>query len=70
MRQVNRRTTSDVRATVHSLLAQLEYGGEIVCGFAFAVVAQATSITAAYAGACALLVCAGLLVLRSRVGRG
>jgi MFS family permease len=52
---VNRQTTSDVRATVHSLLAQAEYLGEIVCGLGVAVVAR-------YAGlSSALVACAGLL---------
>jgi hypothetical protein len=37
---VNRQTSSDVRATVHSFLAQAEYAGEIVCGLAIAVVAR------------------------------
>lgn len=33
---VNRQTSGDVRATVHSFLAQAEYVGEIVCGLAVA----------------------------------
>src|SRR5258707_15799143 len=36
---VNRRTTSDVRATVHSFLDQAESIGEICSGFALAVTA-------------------------------
>ena len=39
---VNRRTTSDVRATVQSFLAQVQYGGEIVGGVAFGAFAQQT----------------------------
>jgi hypothetical protein len=51
---VNRQTSGDVRATVHSLLAQAEYLGEIVCGLTVAGVAR-------YAGLSVTLVtCAGL----------
>jgi hypothetical protein len=35
---VNRQTSGDVRATVHSFLAQAEYVGDIACGLAVAVV--------------------------------
>ena len=67
---VNGRTTSDVRATVQSFLAQVEYLGGILCGVALSVLAQATSITGAFAGACALVVCAGVVAAGSRAGRG
>ena len=66
---VNRRTTSDVRATVQSFLAQAEYVGEITLGLALGVLAQATSIGVAMVGSCALLVCAGVMAIRSRDGR-
>jgi MFS family permease len=66
---VNRRTTSDVRATVQSFLAQAEYLGEISFGFALGILAQATSIPVAMIGSCALLVWAGLLAVRSRPER-
>ena len=66
---VNRRASSDVRATVHSFLAQAEYLGEISLGIALGILAQATSIAAAMTGACALAACAGVLVVRSRAGR-
>lgn len=66
---VNRRTTNEVRATVHSILAQAEYGGEIVVGVMLGAFAEATSIGTAFAGAAVLLASAGGLVLRSR-GRG
>lgn len=36
---VNRRTTSDIRATTHSFLAQAEYTGEILCAAALAALA-------------------------------
>jgi MFS family permease len=63
---VNRRATSDVRATVHSFLAQAEYTGEISLGIALGILAQATSIAVAMLGSCALVACAGVLVVRSR----
>lgn len=66
---VNRRTTSDVRATVQSFLAQVEYIGEILCGLMLGAVAQFTTITAAFACASALIAGAGVLVVRSRTAR-
>jgi MFS family permease len=66
---VNSRTTSDVRATVQSFLAQVEYSGEILCGTALVVLVQATSITGALVGASVLVACAGVVVARSRAGR-
>jgi hypothetical protein len=66
---VNRRATSDVRATVQSLLAQAEYFGEISLGITLGVLAQATSIAVALMGSCALAAGAGVLVGRSRAGR-
>lgn len=39
---VNRRTTSDIRATTHSFLAQAEYVGEIGCAAGLAVLANST----------------------------
>lgn len=62
---VNRRVTSDVRATVQSFLAQSEYAGEITLGFLLGVLAQATSIPAAMLGSCALVASAALLVSRA-----
>jgi hypothetical protein len=41
---VNRRATSDVRATVQSFLAQAEYLGEIFLGIGLGILAQASSI--------------------------
>lgn len=67
---VNGRATSDVRATVQSFLAQVEYGGAILCGLALSGLAQATSITGTLVGACALVACAGVVVARSPAGRG
>jgi MFS family permease len=63
---VNRRTTSNVRATVQSFLGQAEYLGEITLGIGLGVLAQATSIPAAMLGSCALVAGAGALVARSR----
>jgi MFS family permease len=64
---VNSRATSDVRATVQSFLAQVEYLGEILCGIALSLLAQMTSITGALAGASALVVCAGVVVAQAHV---
>jgi hypothetical protein len=66
---VNSRTTSDVRATVQSFLAQVEYFGEILCGVALVALVQATSITGALVGASALVACAGVVVTQSQAGR-
>lgn len=60
---VNRRITSDVRATVQSFLAQVEYVGEIVCGGALGLLAQGTTIPIAFAFAAVLIAYAGLLVV-------
>lgn len=66
---VNRRTTSDVRATVHSFLAQAESAGEILGGVAFAILARATGIPVVLVLAAALVWVAGALVFRSRNDR-
>ncbi len=63
---VNRRTTSDVRATMQSMLAQAEYGGEILCGVALGALAQSTSIPVAFACSAALIAGAGVMVVQSR----
>lgn len=66
---VNRRTTSDVRATVHSFLSQAESIGEIIGGFVLAGLAQAHGISVTLWAAGALLAVAGALVARSRADR-
>ena len=66
---VNRRTSSDVRATLQSFLAQAEYLGEISLGVTLGILAQATSIAFAMMGASMLVLGAGLLIVRSRAGR-
>ena len=66
---VNRRTTSDVRATVQSFLGQTESIGEIAGGVVMAIVAQAASITVALTASAALLMSAALVLGRSRAGR-
>lgn len=60
---VNRRTTSDVRATVHSFLDQAECIGEIIGGFALTLLAQVAGISIA------LIAFTGALVARSRADR-
>jgi len=67
---VNRRTTSDVRATVHSFLSQAESAGEICGGFALAVVARAAGIPATLVISGALIALAGVIVTRSHADRG
>ncbi len=59
-----------MRATVQSFLAQAEYLGEISLGIALGNLAQATSISVAMLGSCALVAYAGVLVVRSRGARG
>jgi MFS family permease len=66
---VNRRTTSDVRATVHSFLSQAECVGEIVSGFALAALARAAGASTALVTAAALIALAGVIVARSRADR-
>jgi MFS family permease len=66
---VNRRSGSDVRATLQSFLAQAEYLGEISLGIGLGVLAQASSIAVAMLGACALFAGAGAMVVRSRASR-
>lgn len=61
---VNRRTTSAVRATVQSFLAQVEYSGEILFGVVLGAVAQFTTITVAFACSSALIALAGVTVVR------
>jgi hypothetical protein len=66
---VNRRTRSDVRATVHSFLSQAESSGEIAGGVALAAVAQATTTAITLILAGALIATTGLIVARSRADR-
>jgi len=66
---VNRRATSDVRATVQSFLGQVESIGEIMGGLVMGILAQATSITVALTCSAAMVGCAGLVVTRSHAGR-
>jgi predicted MFS family arabinose efflux permease len=66
---VNRRTTSDVRATMHSFLSQAESVGEIGSGFVLAVLAQEAGGSAALVTAGALVAFAGVLVARSHADR-
>jgi predicted MFS family arabinose efflux permease len=66
---VNRRTTSDVRATLHSFLSQAGYTGKILGGFGLAVVAQAGGIPVTLVTSGALVACAGAVVARSWADR-
>jgi hypothetical protein len=60
---VNARTSGDVRATVHSFLAQAEYLGEITCGLAIAAIAHRAGLPAALAGGAVLFALAAGLML-------
>lgn len=66
---VNRRATSEVRATVHSFLSQAEAFGEICAGVVVAVIARAWGIEAAFVAASVLAACAGLLVVSAHASR-
>ena len=63
---VNRRATSDVRATLHSMLSEAENLGEIVFGLGLALVARSSSSTVVLTGSAVLLACAGVVVSRTR----
>jgi hypothetical protein len=66
---VNARAAGTVRATVHSLLAEAEHAGKIVCGLAVAFIGGRTGVLVALTACSALLVVAGIVVRRHR-GRG
>jgi MFS family permease len=66
---VNRRASSEVRATVHSFLSQAECVGEIASGFPLAIVAQAAGIPAALLTSGAVISCVGAIVIRPRARR-
>ncbi len=66
---VNRRTTSEVRATVRSFLDQAESIGEIFGGFALAVLARAASISLVLIASGALIALTGAIVARSGADR-
>jgi MFS transporter, DHA3 family, tetracycline resistance protein len=66
---VNRRTTSDVRATVHSFLSQAECAGEVVGGAGLALVARTAGISATLITSGILFACAAAMVARSRSDR-
>ena len=59
---LNRQATGTIRATVHSLQAQAEGLGGIICGLGLAAVASAMSMKLALIGGAILLAAAALLV--------
>jgi MFS family permease len=63
---VNERTTSDVRATVHSLLNQAEAIGEICGGFTLAVIAGAAGLSMTLLTSAVLMAFTGTMVALSR----
>jgi MFS family permease len=66
---VNRRTASEVRATVHSFLSQAECAGEIAGGIGLAALARAAGITGVLITAAAVIACTGALVCLARADR-
>ncbi|WP_020579574.1 MFS transporter [Actinopolymorpha alba] len=62
---VNRRTTSDVRATMHSFLAQAEYVGEIFCAAVLAAISGLTGAAGAV-GLAAVLFGVSIMVIARR----
>ena len=62
---INRRTTSDARATVHSLLSQAENLGEILFGLLLAATVTTTSPTVTLVMSAALIALAGATVSRT-----
>jgi MFS family permease len=66
---VNERTTSDVRATVHSFLNQAEALGEICGGFTLAVIAGAAGLSMTLLTSAALMAFTGTMVARARADR-
>jgi MFS family permease len=65
---VNARTTSEVRATTHSFLAQADYLGTVTCGLGVALIATVASLPLALAGASALFALAATLMRRPARG--
>jgi predicted MFS family arabinose efflux permease len=66
---VNRRTATEVRATVHSFLSQAESVGEIIGGFALAALARAGGMSTTLVVSGVVVGFAGVLVLSSRGDR-
>jgi hypothetical protein len=66
---VNRRTSSDMRATVHSFLSQAESIGEILGGFSLATLARAAGISAVLVVAGALIALVSAMVARPQARR-
>jgi predicted MFS family arabinose efflux permease len=62
---VNRRTASDTRATVHSLLSQAENLGETLCGLLLAGLAARWSRTITLVASALLVAAAGITVSRA-----
>ncbi len=67
--QVNKATTDDVRATVHSFLAQAEYFGEIVIGLAIGVIAQVAGLSMALTAGAVIMAATAIIMLSSYKGR-
>ena len=66
---INRRATSDVRATVQSFLGQAESIGEISGGIALGALAETAGLPWAFAASATLFFLSALLVYRSPAGK-
>lgn len=66
---VNRRTTSDVRATMHSFLSQAESVGEIVSGFGLTLLARAAGASVSLVAGGGLIAVVAVMVWRARADR-
>jgi len=66
---INRRTPSDIRATMHSFLSQAESVGEVAGGAALAGVASLWGIVPTIVASGLLVALAGVIVARSRADR-
>jgi MFS family permease len=66
---VNRRTTSDMRATAHSFLSQAESIGEILGGFSLAALARVAGISAVLVASGALIALVSVMVARPHAAR-
>jgi MFS family permease len=63
---VNARTTSEVRATTHSFLAQAEYLGEVTCGLTIALIATLTTLPLALTTSATLFALTATLMRRAK----
>lgn len=63
---VNRRTSSDIRATIHSFLSQAESVGEVIGGILLVIVARVTNLKFTIITSSILIAITGIIIIRSR----